>query len=111
MKLSYGMCANLLSNAIKYSPNGGQVCFDIREEANRLILEISDEGIGIPLADQAHLFEMFHRAGNTGKIQGTGLGLTIVKQNVEVHGGTLTFKSQKGVGTTFTVRIPLVSAS
>ena len=69
-------------------------------------IRVKDEGIGIPLADQAHLFEAFHRAENVGTTPGTGLGLAIVKQSVDLHGGTISFESQEGQGTLFTVVLP-----
>lgn len=98
---------NLLSNAIKYSPAGTEVSLGVVREADEVIFRISDQGIGIPEADRPHLFEAFHRGKNTAKVQGTGLGLAIVKANVETHGGTIFCESQVGVGTTFTVRLPV----
>src|SRR5258708_1657218 len=98
---------NLLSNALKYSPQGGEIGFDLSSEDGALVFRISDQGIGIPVDDQKRLYEPFHRAKNTGEIQGTGLGLAIVKSNVEVHCGTITCESEPNKGTTFTVRIPL----
>ncbi|MEO1375375.1 MAG: ATP-binding protein, partial [Cyanobacteria bacterium J06635_10] len=62
---------------------------------------------GIPLKEQPLLFESFRRASNVGKIPGTGLGLTIVKQSVDLHGGKIAFDSEVGIGTTFTVVLPL----
>jgi signal transduction histidine kinase len=97
----------LLSNAIKYSSVGSEVCLGIYRDAAEIIFQIQDRGIGIPEADQAHLFEPFHRAQNAVKMQGTGLGLSVAKANVELHGGVITFDSQEGVGTTFTVRLPV----
>jgi signal transduction histidine kinase len=97
---------NLLSNAIKYSPVGSEVCFEILREPDDILFLVKDHGLGIPKADQAHLFEAFHRAKNVAQIQGTGLGLTIVKANVETHGGSMSFDSQENLGTTFTVRLP-----
>ncbi len=97
---------NLLSNAVKYSPTGSRVEFTLHFEATEVVMQITDQGIGIPEADQAHLFDMFHRANNVGSIAGTGLGLPIVKHAVEAHGGTVRCESVEGVGTTFTVRLP-----
>ena len=102
---------NLLSNAIKYSPEGSTVTCQLACEDDWVVFRVSDEGIGIPLADQERLFSAFHRAGNVGSVQGTGLGLAIVKQSVERHGGTIVFESEEGAGTTFTVTIPDFSAS
>ena len=66
-----------------------------------------DAGIGIPDADQAHLFEAFHRGGNVGQVSGTGLGLVLVRRCCELHGGTVSVASREGAGTTFTVRLPV----
>jgi PAS domain S-box-containing protein len=98
---------NLLSNAIKYSPKGGTILFSLSCKNDQAIFHIKDEGIGIPLEDQRLLFEPFHRGGNVANISGTGLGLTIVKNCVELYGGSLTFKSEPGKGTTFTVTLPI----
>jgi PAS domain S-box-containing protein len=104
-KLLRHIFGNLLSNAIKYSPQGGQVRFDVRREGDELVFEVADQGIGIPADEVAHLFESFHRATNVGSIQGTGLGLAIVKNAVEVHGGRIDVASELGTGTVFTVRL------
>jgi PAS domain S-box-containing protein len=102
-KLLRHIFGNLLSNAIKYSPNGGQVTFTVQPEGEKMLMTVSDEGIGVPADELAHLFESFHRASNVGDIQGTGLGLAIVKNSVNLHGGTITVRSVAGQGTTFTV--------
>ncbi|MGA7951949.1 MAG: PAS domain S-box protein [Gloeobacterales cyanobacterium] len=98
---------NLLSNAIKYSPKGGTILFNLSCKDNQAVFHIKDEGIGIPLEDQRLLFEPFHRGGNVENIPGTGLGLTIVKNCVELYGGSLSYKSAPGKGTTFTVTLPI----
>jgi signal transduction histidine kinase len=100
------MLSNLLTNAGKYSPPGSAIHLNIDCLEDHTIIQVHDEGIGIPLEDQARLFEPFHRAKNVGKIQGTGLGLAIVKRAVEAHKGTITLTSQPGAGTTFTINIP-----
>lgn len=106
---------NLLSNGIKYSPQGGSIDLVLICEASAEgkqagvnIFRIRDRGIGISLKDQKHLFEPFYRGKNVGLIPGSGLGLTVVKKYVELHGGTIAVESEIGVGTTFTVRIPSV---
>ena len=99
--------SNLLSNAIKYSPANSTVHVRLQCKSEAVIFQVEDEGIGIALKDQEQLFESFYRASNVGKIPGTGLGLTIVKQAVERYGGTIAFKSEINVGTTFTVTLPL----
>jgi PAS domain S-box-containing protein len=105
-KLLRHIFGNLLSNAIKYSPGGGTVHFNISRVDGETVLEVRDQGIGIPADEVAHLFESFHRASNVGQIPGTGLGLAIVKNAVEVHGGRITVESVLGRGTVFTVRLP-----
>ncbi|MBW4679762.1 MAG: PAS domain S-box protein [Microcoleus vaginatus WJT46-NPBG5] len=106
-KLLHQILSNLLSNAIKYSPQGGTVHLGLSYQRSEIIFEITDEGIGIPLEEQPYLFDSFHRATNVGKIPGTGLGLAIVKKAVDLHGGTITVHSEVGIGTTFTVRLPI----
>ncbi|MBW4547628.1 MAG: hybrid sensor histidine kinase/response regulator [Symplocastrum torsivum CPER-KK1] len=102
---------NLLSNAIKYSPEGSTVTFNLVCQDGEAIFHIKDEGIGISPEDQQQLFESFHRGSNVGKISGTGLGLTIVKTAVDLHGGQIAVKSEVGTGTTFSVAIPLNNSS
>jgi len=98
---------NLLCNAIKYSPQGGMIRFELLTQQEEALFKVQDQGIGIPQADQLQLFAPFHRATNVGKISGTGLGLSIVKQCVDLHSGQIAVQSEIGVGTTFTVRLPL----
>ncbi len=103
---------NLLNNAIKYSPVGGEITIRLlqehRETSDWAVLTLQDQGIGIPAADLPHIFEPFRRADNSkGKIQGTGVGLTSAAQIIEQHAGTITVESEEGVGTLFTIRIPL----
>nr|WP_228035498.1 PAS domain-containing sensor histidine kinase [Oculatella sp. LEGE 06141] len=100
---------NLLSNAIKYSPKGGVVRLELHQHDGLAWFQVQDSGIGIPAADQQHLFEFFHRATNVSTIPGTGLGLAIVKQCVDLHGGQISVKSTVGIGTTFVVRLPIGS--
>ncbi|MBW4631080.1 MAG: PAS domain S-box protein [Iphinoe sp. HA4291-MV1] len=106
-KLLGHILSNLLSNAIKYSPTGSTVRFTLALQERLAVFTIQDQGIGIPPEDLPHLFESFHRATNVGTIQGTGLGLAIVKKCVETHSGEITVKSEVGVGTIFTVTLPL----
>ncbi|WP_392535747.1 ATP-binding protein [Nostoc sp. C117] len=103
------MFGNLLSNAVKYSPTGGNIQFDLICDPTEkvAIFYIRDRGIGIPEADQAQLFESFYRASNVQSIQGTGLGLVIVKRCVDAHRGKVSVASQVGIGTTFTIILPL----
>ena len=105
-KLLRHIFSNLLSNAVKYSPSGGTVHFNLACEQEKAIFQVQDKGIGIPAAEQANLFDAFHRASNVGTISGTGLGLAIAKKSVDLHGGTIAVNSEVGVGTTFIVTIP-----
>ncbi|MEG3938420.1 ATP-binding protein [Microcoleus sp. S36b_A3] len=99
--------SNLLSNAIKYSPPNTQVVFELKVTEVEVIFSVQDAGIGIPLADQERLFDSFYRATNVGIIPGTGLGLSIVKKCVDLQGGEIVLSSEEGVGSTFTVRLPI----
>lgn len=100
---------NLLSNAVKYSPLGENIQVNLTCDSIEKIatFQIIDKGIGIPEVDQTRLFESFYRASNVKSIQGTGLGLVIVKRCVEAHHGTINVTSKVGVGTTFTVTLPI----
>lgn len=138
-QLLHGIITNLIVNAIKYSPNGGQISLELEcrkpgegdKEAifclspqcvfpnskltninsPSLIIQIRDEGMGIPETELGKIFEMFYRCKNTGKIKGNGLGLTIVKKAVELQGGAIGCESKIGIGTTFTVLLPYVALS
>jgi PAS domain S-box-containing protein len=100
---------NLSSNAVKYSKAKGIVDIHLSSTEVGLVLKVEDHGIGIPQQHQGKLFEAFRRAANVGQIQGTGIGMTIVKRAVEAHGGTIEFTSVEGEGTTFIVRLPIVN--
>jgi PAS domain S-box-containing protein len=107
-KLLRQAVTNLLTNAAKYSPERDEVLFSLQCSEEEAIISVQDRGIGIPEDDQQKLFEVFHRARNVGGISGTGLGLTIVKQAVDAHGGTISVESHENVGTTFTICLPRV---
>ena len=100
--------ANLLDNAVKYSPRGGAVAISLHSAGRFVELEVSDQGIGIPLEAQARVFEKFFRADpNLSRgVGGTGLGLYIAKELVDRLDGDLTLDSLPGRGTTFTIRLP-----
>lgn len=100
---------HLLSNAIKFSPGSKTVNFELDFQDGAAIFQIRDEGIGIPPEDQEKVFEPFYRAKNVSNIPGLGLGLSVVKKSVDLHGGQITFASHLETGTTFTVKIPLIS--
>jgi len=101
---------NLLSNALKYSPPDSPVRLELDERDNWLVLRVIDQGLGISEDDLANIFEPFFRAHDVHHIQGTGLGLTIVKDCVERHGGRVTVNSKPGQGSIFTVELPLEGA-
>jgi PAS domain S-box-containing protein len=102
--------SNLLSNAIKYSPNATEINFTISQSSDRppkLLLEFQDQGIGIPQADQEKIFEHFYRAHNVGMIAGTGLGMAIIKNSIDILGGTIQLTSIENKGTTVLVKLPI----
>ncbi len=101
---------NLISNAVVYVPSGGRIEIETERFDDNIMVTISDNGYGIPLADQKNLFTRFFRAGNARKIkpEGSGLGLYITKYIVEHMGGTIGFKSEEGKGSSFFVIIPVL---
>jgi PAS domain S-box-containing protein len=108
-KLMRFIFSNLLSNAAKYSPAGGKISMTINKDQQQLLIEISDEGIGIPPEEVSKIFDSFYRSKNTGTIEGTGLGLAIVKRAVDLHHGEITVSSELNKGTTFVVKISINS--
>jgi signal transduction histidine kinase len=101
--------SNLLANAIKFSPEGSTVTLSAHDEAEALIIQVSDEGIGIPAEDQKHIFDEFFRASNAEEVSGAGLGLSVAKKIVDAHEGEISVESpyaQDKPGTRFTLRIP-----
>lgn len=98
---------NLLTNALKYSPQGGNVYFSVVCVNDVLNIVVQDEGKGIPEDDIPHIYSPFHRGSNVEDIQGTGLGLTIVKQAVDQLDGTIKVRSRPGKGSIFMLTIPL----
>ncbi|MHC0065310.1 ATP-binding protein [Nostoc sp. UIC 10890] len=105
-KLLRQILSNLFSNCLKYSPIGSIVKFSVTTANDQAIFQTQDSGIGIPASDIEHIFEPFHRASNVGNIPGMGLGMSIVKQAVDLHGGEIIVESAIGVGTNFTVILP-----
>jgi len=95
--------ANLLDNALKYTPAGGQVRIDLREQGARILLTIEDTGIGISADDLPRIFQRFYRCDRSRSQPGIGLGLNLALAFVRVHGGDITAASTQGVGSTFTV--------
>ncbi len=110
-RLLHHILGNLLSNAFKYSPHGGEVWLRVALQGDDFYIEVEDNGIGIPKKDQERLFMAFERASNVGTIQGTGLGLRIVKDCVDLWGGRIRYQSAEGVGTKIQVWLPVRQSS
>jgi two-component system phosphate regulon sensor histidine kinase PhoR len=102
---------NLLENAIKYSPPSTRVILEVRDLGNEVQFAVRDQGPGIPLKDQPHLFELLYRGNSSNQDSGLGLGLAIVKRIVDAHGGRLWVESQPGRGTTFYFTLPRLAPS
>lgn len=98
--------SNLVHNAIKYSPEEATIDIDIKQDKTYTFFKVSDEGIGIPVADQKQIFNRYFRAENALLTQGTGIGLNIVKSHLENLGGIISFESEEHKGSTFTIQIP-----
>ena len=96
---------NLVTNAVKYSPEHMPIMLRTSIAQGRLHIAVEDRGMGIPVEDQQHLFERFFRGSNVMTIQGTGLGLNILKRYLDLLGGTITFTSEPG-HTVFRVEVP-----
>jgi PAS domain S-box-containing protein len=99
---------NVLNNAVKFTPSGGRLSINAYRQGSSVTISVSDTGVGIPVEEQPHLFSRFFRASTaqTHAVQGTGLGLTIVKSIVERHGGAVSLQSAPGVGTTVYIELP-----
>ncbi len=99
---------NLLSNALKFTPEGGRIEVGARLDGDKAEVSVTDTGIGIAPEDQAAVFEEFRQVGAADKkAEGTGLGLALSRKFIELHGGTISVKSQVGAGSTFTFTLPL----
>jgi signal transduction histidine kinase len=105
-KLVKNILINLLSNAIKFSGEGEKIHIRINCQEKCVILQVCDRGIGISEEEMQHLFSSFYRARNAINIEGTGLGLHIVKRYLDLLDGNIEVSSDLGKGTTFTVKIP-----
>ncbi|HVC55469.1 MAG TPA: ATP-binding protein [Stellaceae bacterium] len=97
---------NLVSNAIKFTPSGGSVRLEARLDNGAVVLAVADTGVGIPAADRQRVFESFERGRRTPRETGAGLGLSLVKSLVELHGGSIEIESETGRGTTVLCRLP-----
>ena len=96
---------NLIENAHKYSPPEQPIKLRLRSGINDLMLEVEDRGIGIPLQDQAYVFDRFHRGANTTGQSGSGVGLSVVKLLLEAMGGSIKVKSEPGMGSCFRIQL------
>ena len=105
--------ANLIDNAIKYTPDGGAIRVAARSNGSNVIVEVIDNGLGIPAEDIPRIFERFYRVdrSRSREMGGTGLGLSIVKHIAQVHGGTVEVNSTLGKGSTFRLKLPIPQAS
>jgi len=107
-KQMYIILQNLISNATKYSPEGGKIELKTGFDSKKIKISVKDQGIGIPEEELPKLFEPFHRVETVRDVSGTGLGLVIVKNAVDMHNGNISVKSQPGKGSTFSIEIPLI---
>ncbi|WP_242118919.1 PAS domain-containing sensor histidine kinase [Aestuariivivens sediminicola] len=98
--------SNLLYNAVNYSPEGSTIELYVRQNEKTTTVTVKDNGFGIPEEDQKHIFERYFRAHNVTNIQGTGIGLNIVKNHLENLGGSIYFESEENKGTTFVIAFP-----
>jgi two-component system sensor histidine kinase KdpD len=101
---------NLLDNAFKYTPLGQPIDVSVRQEKGHLVVEVTDQGPGLPEEDLGRLFEKFYRGPQNGRTTGAGLGLSICKGFVEIHGGTITAENRPGGGALFRFTIPLAES-
>ena len=94
---------NFIDNAIYYTPSGGHIKVSLEDKGKTIEYRVTDDGMGVPKAEQHHLFNKFYRAGNAKKARpdGTGLGLFMAKKVIVASGGSIIFKSQEGKGSTF----------
>ena len=102
---------NIIGNAIKYSPEGGQIEIRLDVTGDEAIAEVHDHGIGIPTTSLDRIFEFRARGENVGSISGSGIGLAGARWIIELHGGTISVQSTEGLGSTFTIRLPLRSSN
>jgi signal transduction histidine kinase len=99
---------NLLSNAVKFTPEGGRVTLTASGTESALVIAVRDTGVGISAEDQERIFEEFRQVGTdyARKVEGTGLGLTLTRRFVELHGGEIVVDSELGAGSEFRITLP-----
>ena len=102
---------NLLDNAVKYSADSREIVVRLERRGDDLVLSVQDHGVGIPRDEQSKIFDRFHRVSTSllHEVKGSGLGLSIVRHIVEVHGGRITVQSEPGRGSTFSIHLPVAS--
>jgi two-component system OmpR family sensor kinase len=105
--LLFQVFSNLLSNAVKYSPDVALITVAARCDDSRIVVTVTDQGIGIPEPECLRVFERYYRGSNANGITGTGVGLYFVKMVVELHGGSVDVESRNGAGSRFTVSLPI----
>jgi signal transduction histidine kinase len=99
---------NLISNALKFTPPGGTVTLGARRVGDELLLTVADTGVGVPPEDQQRIFDKFERGNPQARQSGPGLGLSLVKSFIELHGGRVELDSRPGSGTTVTCRVSAI---
>lgn len=102
---------NLFSNAIRYTQENDSISITAEQSGKTILVKIADTGIGIDTKDKAHVFELFYRGTNSRRESGMGIGLSVVKNIIDTHGWQIGMQSQKGIGTTFTITIPVFSSN
>ena len=98
---------NLFDNSIKFTESGGQIAIRVTDDGHNITIEIADDGIGIPPQDIPYVFDELYRGHNASRLSGSGLGLTLVQQIVQLHTGTITLNSRENQGSVVTIRLPL----
>lgn len=101
---------NLLNNALKFTVETGHVQVQITDNGQQVAIEIADNGIGIPSAELPYVFDELYRAGNAGRINGSGMGLALVDRIIKLHKGSVAIRSREGHGTAVTITLPLANA-
>lgn len=101
------MITNLISNGYRYGNNNGKIEVTLRKSSNEILLTVKDNGIGIPESELERIFERFYRADHSRSTEGTGLGLAMVKEIAEYHGGSINVESEIGIGSTFNISFPV----
>jgi len=97
---------NLISNAVKFSEKQSLIIVELSYNNKYAIVKVTDQGIGVPMEEQKHLFDLFYRASNAKDIQGTGLGLNIIQRYIELQNGKIEVQSRENIGTSFTIYLP-----